>query len=232
MSDYIPRGVEVLVKKAAVDPAFKKTLLAKRGRAAYDIALKLSPAEAAMFDAVPEEQLRAIIANTKVSPNLRPALLGAAASVMLAALGTAAYAKPPDEWESLTKGIEPDIPPETGATNTNEETLVGFSDYAGVVTGFVLDNGGEPIEGALVIIKGANRFAITENNGSFVIYNVPPGVYTLSASRIGYGEKCIENAEIKAKTLTRLQFKLNQAPKGTTYITGIMPDIPPAKEGD
>jgi len=48
----IPRGVEVLVKKAAVDPAFKKLLLEKRAGAAEAIALKLEPAEAAMLAAL------------------------------------------------------------------------------------------------------------------------------------------------------------------------------------
>jgi outer membrane biosynthesis protein TonB len=84
----IPRGVEVLVKKAAVDPKFKKLLLGKRAEAAEAIALKLEPAEEAMLAAVPEDQLRAIVANTKVSPGLRPAFLGYAAAAMLAALGT------------------------------------------------------------------------------------------------------------------------------------------------
>ena len=228
----IPRGVEVLVKKAAVDPAFKKMLLEKRAGAAEAIALGLEPAEAAMLEAVPEAQLEAIVAHTRVAPKFRPAFLGYAAGAMLAALAAKAPAHGADDIVYKTYGIGPEIPPETDATNTNEETLVGFSDYAGVVTGFVLDSDGEPIEGALVIIKGANRFATTGDDGSFVIYDVPPGVYTLSASRIGYGEKNIENAEIKAKTITRLQFKLNQATKGTTYITGIMPDMPPDKEGE
>jgi hypothetical protein len=83
----VPRGVEVLIKKAAVDPKFKKLLLGKRAEAAEAIALKLEPAEAAMLNAVPESQLKAIVANTKVSPKLRPAFLGYAAGVMLAALG-------------------------------------------------------------------------------------------------------------------------------------------------
>ena len=73
MLNDIPRGVEVLVKKAAVDPSFKKLLLERRAEAAEAIALTLSPAEEAMLAAVPEAQLRAIVASTKVSPSLRPA---------------------------------------------------------------------------------------------------------------------------------------------------------------
>jgi hypothetical protein len=81
MYEEIPRGVEVLVKKAAVDPAFKKMLVEKRAKAADDIALKLSPAEAAMLDAVP------------------------------AALGAATYAKEPAESEMRTTGVDAETPP-------------------------------------------------------------------------------------------------------------------------
>jgi hypothetical protein len=107
----IPRGVEVLVKKAAVDPAFKKLLVEKRAEAAEVIALKLEPAEAAMLAAVPEAQLRAIVANTKVSPNVRPAFLGYAAGVMLAALGATTTACDDPTSPPVTLGSQPDPPP-------------------------------------------------------------------------------------------------------------------------
>jgi hypothetical protein len=117
----VPRGVEVLVKKAAVDPAFKKLLLEKRARAADDIALQLSPAEAAMLEAVPAEQLRAIIGNTKVSPRLRPAFLGYAASVMLAALGAATAACDSPTAPPATLGSQPDPPPKYWPAETSPE---------------------------------------------------------------------------------------------------------------
>jgi TonB family protein len=84
----IPRGLEVLIKKAAVDPAFKKLLLEKRAGAAEAIGLKLTAAEKAMLAAVPLPQLEGIITHTRISPKLRPAFLGYAAGTMLAALGT------------------------------------------------------------------------------------------------------------------------------------------------
>ena len=111
----IPRGIEVLVKKASVDPEFKALLLAKRAAAAREIGLELAPAEVLMLNAVPAGQLEAIIANTKVSEISRAAFLGRAATVMLAALGAAASGcsgppKPggiaPDRIP--TKGIDPE----------------------------------------------------------------------------------------------------------------------------
>jgi hypothetical protein len=83
----IPRGIEVLVKKAAVDAQFKQLLLADRVAAAESIGLKLEPAEAAMLASIPAEQLEAVIARTTVPEHHRRVFLGAAATAMLAALG-------------------------------------------------------------------------------------------------------------------------------------------------
>ncbi len=83
----IPRGIEVLVKKASVDAAFRELLVERRSDAAKEIELELDAAEVLMLNAVPRGQLEAIIANTKVSAKSRRAFLGRAAAVMLAALG-------------------------------------------------------------------------------------------------------------------------------------------------
>ena len=50
MLGAIPRGIEVLVKKASVDPAFKSLLMSVRSKAADEIGLALDAAEA---DALP-----------------------------------------------------------------------------------------------------------------------------------------------------------------------------------
>ena len=107
----IPRGIEVLVKKAAVDSDFKHLLIERRADAAGDIALTLEPSEVAMINAVPEAQLEAIIARTTVHPKQRAAFLGRVAAVMIVALGasTVGYGCRDNE-EPSTKGIRPDRP--------------------------------------------------------------------------------------------------------------------------
>jgi hypothetical protein len=87
MSRQVPKGVEVLVHKAAVDPVFRADLLARRAAAAEDIGLPLEATEAAMLAAVPAAQLETIIARTSVPEEHRRAFLGKAAAAMLAALG-------------------------------------------------------------------------------------------------------------------------------------------------
>lgn len=84
----IPRGIEVLTKKAAVDPDFRTLLLRDRGAAAGMIGLELSRSEAAMLAVVPQGQLEAIIAATRVQKKILPAFLGRSAAAMLVALST------------------------------------------------------------------------------------------------------------------------------------------------
>ncbi|MDD4891086.1 MAG: hypothetical protein PHU85_14285 [Phycisphaerae bacterium] len=128
----VPRGVEVLVKKAAVDPEFRATLLAKRAAAADEIGLRLEPAEALMLNAVPARQLEMIIGTTKVDPRIRPAFLGKVAAAMLVALGVMTISvndgeaqskgcladrvvSPPATQEvERVKGERPDIPRDFG----------------------------------------------------------------------------------------------------------------------
>jgi hypothetical protein len=106
MLGEIPRGIEVLVKKASVDPAFRAMLLERRSKAAAEIGLKLAPAEAMMLDHVPLAQLEAIINRTRVDPSRRNAFLSKAAGVMLAALGASASLSEADV--ALSKGIRVD----------------------------------------------------------------------------------------------------------------------------
>ena len=103
----IPRGIEVLVKKASVDAEFRQLLLEKRAEAAREIGLELEAAEVAMLASIPARQLEAIIDRTGVSPRLRKAFMGGMAAVMLAALGvsTAGCDRP-----GPTTGERPDRP--------------------------------------------------------------------------------------------------------------------------
>ena len=88
-SEKAPRGIEVLIKKAAVDRTFKALLLKKRDAAAKAIGLALSRSEAAVLRSITSAQLAAMIRQTTVRPDLKPVFRGAAAALMLAALSAA-----------------------------------------------------------------------------------------------------------------------------------------------
>ena len=86
MSTPFPRGIEVLLKKAAVDTEFREILLGDPNQAAAAIELELEPIELAMLQTFPKEQLAAIIDQTEVPEPHRRAFLGTAAVAMLAVL--------------------------------------------------------------------------------------------------------------------------------------------------
>jgi hypothetical protein len=134
-----PRGIEVLIKKAAVDPYFRTELMERRSAAADLIGLELSDAETAMLDNVPAEQLAAFIDNAKVSPKLRPVFCGYAAAAMLAALGVAvagclpaATGSRPDE-PVRSEPVEKEATDETsGNQATAQRTEVGWEVETGI----------------------------------------------------------------------------------------------------
>jgi hypothetical protein len=121
-ADTVPRGIEILLKKAAIDESFRKTLLSDRSNAADAIGLTLKPVETAMLKAIPEPALEKMIAATKVQPKIRQAFMGYTAAVMLAALtvasdgltqdiAQASFGIQPDSIQGMqTGGIRPDQP--------------------------------------------------------------------------------------------------------------------------
>lgn len=72
----LPQGIEVLVKKASLDPVFNAILLRRRADAAREIGLELTPEETQMLNGVPQDHLDAVISQVAVHPLLRPIFLG------------------------------------------------------------------------------------------------------------------------------------------------------------
>jgi hypothetical protein len=112
----IPRGVEVLLKKAAVDAQFRELLCEKRLCAAEAIGLELDAAESALLTAIPRGQLESIIAQTLVPVEQRRVFLGRMAAPMLALLGVAvtgcqaSLGVQPDRPMAVSAGIRPRAP--------------------------------------------------------------------------------------------------------------------------
>ncbi len=87
-----------------------------------------------------------------------------------------------------------------------------FSGTTGKIVGRVIDKDiGEPLVAANVIIKGMPLGAATDEDGYFVILNVPPGVYTLQAIYVGYATKEVKNVEVKVDLTARVDFTMKTA---------------------
>jgi len=106
-------------------------LLQQRSQAAAEIGLDLGDAESMMLNSVPEKQLEAIIAQTRVPQEHRRAFLGKAAGAMLAALGATGAGAASAGIEAIlgrhvvSQGGRPDMP-EAAAGATVESRVIAL----------------------------------------------------------------------------------------------------------
>ena len=79
----------------------------------------------------------------------------------------------------------------------------------GKIQGRVTDKDtGEGIPGVAINIIGTNQGAAATYDGSFVILNVPPGIYSLLAKTIGYNSVQIDSVKVLSYKTTELNFEL------------------------
>jgi len=92
--------------------------------------------------------------------------------------------------------------------------LLGFNSlvFAGVtgkIEGFITDSQtGQALVGVNVIIQGTSYGAATDDEGYYVILNVPVGEYSVKASMIGYREVTVNDVRVSIDLTTKLNFKL------------------------
>lgn len=80
----------------------------------------------------------------------------------------------------------------------------------GKIQGKVTDKKGGPLPGANVMVEGTNRGAATSSDGRFVILSLPPGVYTVSASMMGFTKILQQGVKVDADRTTSLEFLLEE----------------------
>ncbi len=79
----------------------------------------------------------------------------------------------------------------------------------GKIKGVVTDKESkEPLIGATVSIQGTSYGAATDIEGSYVILNVPPGTYVLTASYVGYQSVSVSNMIVNTGLTTERNFGL------------------------
>ncbi len=84
-----------------------------------------------------------------------------------------------------------------------------FGADTGKITGKVVDKEtGEGLPGANVLVVGTSMGAVTDVNGSYLMLNVPAGVYSLRASFVGYRTVTITNIGVNGDLTTTTNFDL------------------------
>ncbi len=88
-------------------------------------------------------------------------------------------------------------------------TILSFAGTRGKLAGTVTDRStGQPLAGVNIYLDGSSFGAATNENGQYIIINIPPGVYTVTADYVGYNKQKVANIKIITDLTTRLNFKL------------------------
>ena len=80
-----------------------------------------------------------------------------------------------------------------------------WSGTTGKISGTVIDKTtSEALPNANVMIEGTTLGAATDVEGQFSILHVPPGVYNVSVSVIGYAKNTIKNVRVRIDQTARI----------------------------
>jgi iron complex outermembrane receptor protein len=91
----------------------------------------------------------------------------------------------------------------------------------GIIKGSIKSAKNEPLIGINVGLEGTTLGAPTDDNGSFIIKNIPAGTYTLTASGVGYTASKQNVLIADGKTLSlNLQLSENQTELEEVIVTG------------
>jgi hypothetical protein len=117
----VPTGIQQLLRLAAVDPAFRRELLERRGEVADAAGLTLTQSERLVLRAVPPAQLSAMIDGLPPPAEDRRTFLRETASSAVLLLGGAALAA---TEMSCIRGAKADVPPEPNSPTRPERPEV------------------------------------------------------------------------------------------------------------
>ena len=100
--------------------------------------------------------------------------------------------------------------------------MIGFTiSYAGItgkVQGTITDQNGQPLPGSNVMILGTNRGAAADENGFFIILNIPPGKYSIVAQMIGFKSITKTEVSVNSDRTTQVNFVLYEEAIGMDEI--------------
>ena len=88
----------------------------------------------------------------------------------------------------------------------------GFGATTGKIRGIVIDAAtGESLPGANVLIRNSSLGAATDIDGVFIILQVPPGIYSIQATMMGYKTSVATGAKVAADQTTTINISMQEA---------------------
>ena len=94
----------------------------------------------------------------------------------------------------------------------------------GTIKGTVKDDEGTPLAYANVVVLGTRWGAMTTNDGTYEIKNVPVGTYIVRVLMIGYEEKETEGVVVETSGTVTVNFNIKDTPVGTLTEVEIVAD--------
>lgn len=87
-----------------------------------------------------------------------------------------------------------------------------FAANYGKITGDIVDSEtGKPIVGVNITVQGTSLGAASDEEGKYIIIQIPPGTYTLEASMIGYTKMVITDVKVYSNRISYVDFRLSQS---------------------
>jgi len=84
-----------------------------------------------------------------------------------------------------------------------------FAGTTGKISGVIRDKGNrEPLSAANVVIEGTTLGGATNSQGYYFILNVPPGIYKVKTTFVGYNPVVVENVKVSVDLTTKVDFSL------------------------
>jgi len=83
-----------------------------------------------------------------------------------------------------------------------------FAAVTGKIAGRIVDNDGSPLPGVNVILEGTQRGCATDTEGNYFVLGIPPGLYSLKASMMGYQAVVKTDVLVQSGRTTFLNFTL------------------------
>lgn len=81
----------------------------------------------------------------------------------------------------------------------------------GSISGVVLDDAGEPLTGATILVQGTTLGTITDMNGQYVLKQVPAGTHVIEVRFISYQTQQVNDVKVAGGKTTRLNVAMKPA---------------------
>ena len=103
--------------------------------------------------------------------------------------------------------------------------LAAVAQNTGKLSGRVVDDLGDPLPGANVILEGTQLGAATDIDGNYFIIGIPVGDYDVTASFVGYQTQTVTGVQISTGYTTEQNFELGPQELGEVTVTYERPII-------